>query len=43
MKFEITDKGIKNLFGLFLALGACSYGCMFATYVLWFLGMVESR
>ena len=41
MKFEITDKGIKNLFGAFLALGACSYGCMFATYVLWFLGMVD--
>ena len=41
MKFEITDKTIKNLFGLFLALGAASYGCMFATYIMWFLGMIE--
>jgi|TARA_R110000824_G_scaffold34720_1_gene109820 hypothetical protein len=41
MKFEITDKGIKNLFGLFLGLGAASYGCMFATYILWFLGIVQ--
>ncbi len=32
MKFEITDKSIRNLFGLFLGLGAASYGCMFATY-----------
>jgi hypothetical protein len=41
MKFEITDKSIRNLFGLFLGLGAASYGCMFATYILWFLGIVQ--
>ena len=41
MKIEINDKKIEFLFGLFLACGAMSYGVMFVTYILWFLGLVE--
>jgi len=41
MKIEINDKMTKFLFSLFLACGAMSYGVMFVTYVLWFLGVVD--
>ena len=41
MKIEIDDKMTKFLFSLFLGCGAMSYGVMFVTYILWFLGMVE--
>ena len=41
MKIEINDKKMQFLLGLFLGCGAMSYGVMFVTYVLWFLGMIE--
>jgi (2Fe-2S) ferredoxin len=37
----MNDKWIKRALMAFLCLGACSYGCMFATYVLWFLGVID--
>jgi len=41
MKFEFDDNIVKNLMCAFLALGACSYGAMFVTYLLWFMGLVD--
>jgi hypothetical protein len=41
MKIEINDKMTKFLFGMFLACGAMSYGCMFVTYIMWFMGIIE--
>jgi len=43
MKFEISDGMLKTAMAAFLFFGACSYGVMFVTYILWFLGLVESR
>jgi len=41
MKIEIESKKMQFLLGLFLGFGAMSYGAMFVTYVLWFLGMID--
>ena len=41
MKIEMDDKWVQRALVAFLGLGACSYGCMFVTYVLWFMGLVE--
>jgi len=41
MKIEMNDKWVQRALIAFLGLGACSYGCMFVTYVLWFMGLVE--
>tara|TARA_R100000152_G_C6756991_1_gene180775 strand:- start:1113 stop:1238 length:126 start_codon:yes stop_codon:yes gene_type:complete len=41
MKIEIESKKMQFLLGLFLGCGAMSYGIMFVTYVLWFLGMID--
>jgi hypothetical protein len=41
MKIEINDKMMKFLFSMFLGFGAASYGCMFATYLLWFMGFID--
>ena len=41
MKIEISSKKMEVLFGLFLGCGAMSYGVMFVTYILWFLGLVD--
>lgn len=39
MKIEMTDKWVQRALVAFLGLGACSYGCMFITYILWFMGV----
>jgi hypothetical protein len=41
MKIEITEKKMQLLLGLFLGCGAMSYGVMFVTYIMWFLGLIE--
>jgi len=40
MKIEVSERLLVRLLYAFLSLGAAAYGCIFATYVLWFLGMV---
>ena len=41
MQFEITDGLLKKAMTAFLVLGACSYGAMFVTYILWFMGLID--
>ena len=41
MQFEVTDGVLKRAMAAFLVLGACSYGAMFVTYILWFLGFID--
>ena len=41
MKIEIESKKMQFLLGLFLGFGALSYGVMFVTYIMWFLGLVD--
>jgi len=41
MNFEVTDGVLKKAMAAFLVLGACSYGAMFVTYILWFLGFID--
>ena len=41
MKIEINDKKMQFLLGMFLGCGAMSYGVMFVTYIMWFLGMID--
>jgi hypothetical protein len=41
MKLEITNKLLQKTMCLFFVLGAASHGCIFVTYVLWWLGRVE--
>lgn len=43
MKIEMTDKWVQRALIAFFGFGACSYACMFATYVMWFAGMWPSR
>ena len=40
MKIEFDEHVLVKLLYAFLGLGACAYGCIFATYVLWYLGIV---
>ena len=40
MKIEFDEHVLVKLLYAFLGLGACAYGCIFATYVLWYLGLV---
>jgi len=40
MKIEVNEELLVRLMYAFLGLGAAAYGCIFATYVLWFIGMV---
>ena len=41
MQFEVTDGVLKKAMAAFLVLGACSYGAMFVTYILWFMGLID--
>jgi hypothetical protein len=41
MKFEISDGMLKGAMAAFLILGACSYGSMFVSYMLWFMGFID--
>ncbi len=41
MKVEFNEQVLVKLMYAFLALGACAYGCIFATYILWYMGLVS--
>jgi len=41
MKIEMNEKVFSMLLCAFLGMGACAYGCIFATYLLWFMGVIE--
>lgn len=41
MKIEMNDKWLQMALIAFLGLGACSYGCMFVTYLLWWMGRID--
>ena len=41
MKIEMNDKRIGVLLYAFLTTGACAYGAIFATYLLWFIVVIE--
>ena len=43
MKLEITNNMLQRAMCLFFVLGAASHGCIFVTYVLWFMGVVEGQ
>jgi hypothetical protein len=38
MKIEVDDKWVQRALIAFFGFGACSYACMFVSYILWFLG-----
>jgi hypothetical protein len=38
---DVNEKLLVSLIYAFLGTGACAYGCIFATYVLWYLGLVQ--
>jgi len=40
MKLEITNRLMQSAMCMFFILGAATYGCMFITYVLWWMGKV---
>jgi hypothetical protein len=41
MKIDLDEKLLSKVMCAFFGLGACAYGCMFVTYLLWFLGLVN--
>jgi len=41
MKLEITSKLLQKAMCAFFVLGACAHGCLFITYVMWWLGRIE--
>jgi len=41
MKIDINDKTMVKFLYAFLGFGACAYGCIFATYLLWFMGVID--
>ena len=41
MKSETNDKRLSVLVYAFLTTGACAYGAIFATYLLWFMGVID--
>lgn len=41
MKMEITNKLMQRSMCLFFLLGAGTYGCMFTTYILWWMGKIN--
>ena len=43
MKIEMNEKVFSTLLCAFLGMGACAYGCIFATYVLWFMGFIDQQ
>jgi hypothetical protein len=41
MKIEFEEKVMVKFMYAFLGFGACAYGCIFATYLLWYLGLIS--
>ena len=41
MRVDVTDKTMVKFLYAFFGFGACAYGCIFATYLLWFMGVIE--
>lgn len=39
MKLEVTDAWVTKAIVAFFGLGACFFGCMVVSYVLWFFGI----
>jgi hypothetical protein len=37
MKIEITSKMMQRVLVMFLLMGGCAYGCMFVSYIVWFM------
>lgn len=41
MNIKMNEKALATLLYAFLGMGACAYGCIFATYLLWFAGVIN--
>jgi hypothetical protein len=41
MRIDFDNKVLIRFMCAFFGLGACAYGCMLVTYVLWFLGLID--
>ena len=41
MKLEITSNLLQRAMCMFFLLGAAAHGCIFVTYIMWWMGEVE--